>query len=524
MFLIIWLAVASVWAHPFGSTLYGHKTDVRVYPERVEVNYLAEIPTPVLLSELRSFMEGIQRPTVDDQARHTAQMQAELADGLRLLANGERLAWTLRDCEVPSGHGDSRFIAYHVCLTADLPEGARTLNLINGNRPDEDALFSTEVFVDPGVVLDATSQIDVDHHGQITADRSGAWRGDERERELRLSFRVRSDLGVVFHRGVQQTGGNELAPANRALSTAEPDVLQSLIKGELTPKGVWIAIVMALVLGAAHAFSPGHGKALVAAYLLGERRTYRHALILGGIVTATHTISVFALGGVALGLAEVLSPDQILPWMELASGLLVLGVGIQLVRRRVLGRGHDHHHHDHDHSHHHGHGHAHDHDHNHSHHHGHGHAHAHDHDVHGHVTHARHSTSSNAVDSEAAHAAAHASEMAKVSTPRDLVSLGISGGIAPCPSALVLLLTAISFHRIAFGLVLVTVFSFGLALVVMAVGVAVIAVGDRVRNRVSGGFVTRTLPAFSALVVTALGIGLTAAGLNAVRLMMASTG
>ena len=509
MFLIIWLAVASVWAHPFGSTLYGHKTDVRVYPERVEVNYLAEIPTPVLLSELRSFMKDIDRPTGNDQARHTAQMQAELADGLRLLANGERLAWTLRDCEVPSGHGDSRFIAYHVCLTADLPEGARTLNLINGNRPDEDALFSTEVFVDPGVVLDATSQIDVDHHGQITADRSGAWRGDERERELRLSFRVRSDLGVVFHRGVQQTGGNELAPANRALSTAEPDVLQSLIKGELTPKGVWIAIVMALVLGAAHAFSPGHGKALVAAYLLGERRTYRHALILGGIVTATHTISVFALGGVALGLAEVLSPDQILPWMELASGLLVLGVGIQLVRSRVLGRGHDHHH---DHSHDHGHGHG----------HGHGHDHDHDHDVH--ATHARYSPSSNAVDSEAAHAAAHASEMAKVSTPRDLVSLGISGGIAPCPSALVLLLTAISFHRIAFGLVLVTVFSFGLALVVMAVGVAVIAVGDRVRSRVSGGFVTRTLPAFSALVVTALGIGLTAAGLNAVRVMMASTG
>lgn len=494
MFPIIWLAIASAWAHPFGSNLYGHKTDVRVYGDRVEVDYLAEIPTPVLLRELKSYMADIESPVQADQDRHTEQMRTELADGLRLLADGERLPWSRRDCSQTSGHGDSRFIAYHVCVSAELTEGTRTLNLINGNRPDETALFSTEVLVGPAIVLDASSQIDVDHHGQIVADRSGTWRGDERDRELRLSFRVRSDVGAAFQRGIQRPSDTDLVHSNRSLSSAEPDPLLSLVKGDLTPKGVWLALMMALVLGAAHAFSPGHGKALVAAYLLGERKKVRHAVALGGIVTVTHTITVFALGGVALLLSEVMPPEHLLPWMELASGLLVLGVGIHLFRQRVLPlrRENTHEHHEHEHHR--------DHSHDHS--------HEHSHDHHG-------------MD-EAAHAALHAEEMAKVSTPRDVIAMGISGGLAPCPSALVLLLTAISFHRVAFGLVLVAVFSFGLAFVVTAVGVTVVMVGDRLRDRVSSGVFTRTLPAFSAIVITTLGLGLTLAGLDAVRTLWGS--
>ena len=494
MFPILWLAIASAWAHPFGSNLYGHKTDVRVYGDRVEVDYLAEIPTPVLLRELKSFMADIEAPVQADQDRHTEQMRTELSDGLRLLADGERLPWSQRECSETSGHGDSRFIAYHVCVSAELTEGSRTLNLINGNRPDETALFSTEVWVGPAVVLDASSQIDVDHHGQIVADRSGVWLGDERERELRLSFRLRSDVGAAFQRGIQRPGDAGLAHSRRSLSSAEPDPLLSLVKGDLTPKGVWLALIMALVLGAAHAFSPGHGKALVAAYLLGERKKVRHAVALGGIVTVTHTITVFALGGVALLLSEVLPPEHLLPWMELASGLLVLGVGVHLFRQRVLRPRSEHTHEHHSHS---------DHDHDHDHHHDHHHDCDHPHDHHG-------------MD-EAAHAALHAEEMAKVSTPRDVIAMGISGGLAPCPSALVLLLTAISFHRVAFGLVLVAVFSFGLAFVVTAVGVTVVMVGDRIRDRVSDGVFTRTLPAFSAIVITTLGLGLTLAGLDAVR-------
>ena len=261
--------------------------------------------------------------------------------------------------------GDTRFIAYHLRLSAPLTEGATTINLINGNWPEERALFATDVSVGPGVVLDASSQIDVDDDGHITYNRAGAWRGEEDERELRLAFRLRSELSrglAASFRRVVSTSPDGFEDAAAVLSTAEPDVLPSLVKGELTPKTIVVALFLALILGAAHAFSPGHGKALVAAYLLGERRTIRHAIILGAIVTLTHTISVFLLGGLALGLSHVMAPETLLPWMELASGVLVLFVGLQLLRTRLKGRDHSHHHHhDHDHDdHHHGHDHPHD--------------------------------------------------------------------------------------------------------------------------------------------------------------------
>jgi nickel/cobalt exporter len=489
MFPTLWLWIATAFAHPFGSNLYGHKIEVWLEPHRVEVAYLAEVPTPVLLRELKAFLADVESPTMADQDRHTSQMLTELSDGLRLLADGERMSWRRLDVVEASGVGDTRFIAYHLRLEAMLPPDTRTLNLVNGNRPEERALFATDLNVSAGVILDGSSQIDVDEDGHIAVNRAGQWRGEEGERELRVSFRTRGDVGRAVATGFRRiTGGEEgeFSDAASAISTAKPEILPSLVKGELTPRAIAISLFLALILGAAHAFSPGHGKALVAAYLLGERRSIRHALMLGGIVTVTHTITVFVLGGVALVLSEVLAPETLLPWMELVSGLLVLGVGAQLIRTRLKGSG------GHGHEHSHGDAHAHD-------DHPQGDAHAHDahHGAHG-------------------HAAAHAEEMAEAGTPGDLIALGISGGIAPCPSALVLLLTAISFHRIAFGLVLVTVFSLGLALVVSALGVIVILLGDRLRDRVERRWFSQIIPVISAVVITVLGAGLTFVGVKAV--------
>ena len=62
MFLYLWLALLSASAHPFGSKLYGHKTEVRLSAESVDVTYMLEIPTPVLLAELREFWPILMRP------------------------------------------------------------------------------------------------------------------------------------------------------------------------------------------------------------------------------------------------------------------------------------------------------------------------------------------------------------------------------------------------------------------------------------------------------------------------------
>ena len=127
--------------------------------------------------------------------------------------------------------------------------------------------------------------------------------------------------------------------------------------------------MIAAFWGAAHALTPGHGKALVAAYLVGTKGTPRHAVLLGGTVTIAHTAGVFAIGIVTLALSQFILPERLYPWLTLASGLLVVAVGASVLRQRLRWRRrpgtrsrHDHDHGEHGHSHdHHGHGHHHHH-------------------------------------------------------------------------------------------------------------------------------------------------------------------
>ncbi len=223
---------------------------------------------------------------------------------------------------------------------------------------------------------------------------------------------------------------------------------------------VLASLAAALFWGAAHALSPGHGKTIVTAYLVGRRGTPRDAAILGGIVTVTHTIGVFALGLVTLALSQFVVPDRLYPWLDVAAGVSVVLVGAAVLRARLRDwrherahrRGHHHHHHDH--------------------HHGHDHA-------------------------------------EPGSGLRGLLAVGVSGGILPCPSALVVLLAAISLHRLAFGLVLIVAFSLGLALSITAVGLAAVLARSAFAHRSFDGLLIRLLPAVSAAVILVAGIAMT---------------
>ncbi|HKG44882.1 MAG TPA: sulfite exporter TauE/SafE family protein [Gaiellaceae bacterium] len=206
----------------------------------------------------------------------------------------------------------------------------------------------------------------------------------------------------------------------------------------------------ALFWGAAHALSPGHGKTIVTAYLVGSRGTPKHAALLGLIVTITHTIGVFTLGLVTLALSQFIVPDRLYPWLNLASGLLVVGIGASVFygrwrHRRAHAYGHDHHH-------------------------------------------------------------EHGEPGAGF---RSLLAVGISGGLLPCPSALVVLLAAISLHRVAFGLLLILAFSAGLALTITAVGCAAVLARSAFRRVSFDGRLVRLLPAASALVILAAGLAMT---------------
>ena len=199
--------------------------------------------------------------------------------------------------------------------------------------------------------------------------------------------------------------------------------------------GLLIVFLLAAAFGwgALHALSPGHGKTMVAGYLVGARGTPRHAAILGLTVTATHTVAVFALGLVTLAASQYILPEQLYPWLGVLSGLLVVGIGLTVMRSRFrrwrwrcAARPAD-----------------------------------------GGARPRPRATGTTTATTTTHHPDGPI-------TMRSLIGLGVSGGIVPCPSALVVLIAAISQHRVGLGMVLILAFSLGLAATLTAVGLAVI--------------------------------------------------
>ncbi len=275
-----------------------------------------------------------------------------------------------------------------------------------------------------------------------------------------------------------------------------------------------LALLAAAVLGALHAFSPGHGKTIVGAYLIGSRGTPRHALFLGVTVTITHTLGVFALGFATLLASRFIVPERLFPILSLISGLLVLGMGIVLLtqrRRRVRAarpgsrrqyrhldlaatatmmplsraatpngaaqrRGMAF-------------------------------SNRHYHDI-GHVHDGHHHRSAGALSHShggAVHSHAPPGAGGARITWRSLLALGISGGLVPCPSALVLLLATVALNKTAYGLLLVLAFSVGLAATLTVVGLAFLYGRDRIGRPRAGARWPHWLPVASAAAITLVG-------------------
>jgi ABC-type nickel/cobalt efflux system permease component RcnA len=255
---------------------------------------------------------------------------------------------------------------------------------------------------------------------------------------------------------------------------------------------------VALVLGGLHAIAPGHGKTLMAAYVVGRRGTTREVVAIGLTVAATHTGGVLALGSV-IWLSQAVAPDRVLPWLTVASGVLLAACGLGLLYRRVvLGRtGHSHLrlpglHGVPDHSHHHGH--AHDHHHGHDHDHGHHHEHHHDHE----------------------HPHHHHGEEPPPLRKAWLVLMGVAGGLVPTPSALVVLLGAVALHRTWFGVVLVGLYGLGMAAALMGAGLLLVRLQRWLERhwyeRPRAALALRYLPSITALLLVGGGLSIVLRG------------
>jgi ABC-type nickel/cobalt efflux system permease component RcnA len=331
-------------------------------------------------------------------------------------------------------------------------------------------------------------------------------------------------LGVNMITPVSQNSAVNTSQSSLSLAGNRSDAFTQLITiPKLTVPAVLVALLISFAWGALHALTPGHGKTIVGAYLVGSRGTVKHAVYLGLTTTITHTLGVFALGLATLFAARYIVPEKLFPWMSLLSGIFVIGIGLSLFMERFRASGlavkaarffktkvsstpkyafsevgvssqthrfvqgrvaHDHPHpHEHGHSHH-----THDHDHHHSHTHSQGHA------EHSHVP-------------------------PETITWRSLLALGVSGGLLPCPSALVVMLGAVALNKIGFGLILVLAFSLGLAGALTAIGLLFIYAGKLFERFPVSGKIINALPVFSALFVSAIGVGIMLKALTEIRVV-----
>jgi ABC-type nickel/cobalt efflux system permease component RcnA len=439
--LLVGLSAApAAFAHPLGNFTTNRYSELDISGNRVYLVYVVD------LAEIPSFqLQG-----------RVAELGAAIPGRLTLTADGRRLPFRplSRKVTFPKGAGGLKTTRLEAVLAARLPD-RDTVRLAYRDSNFPGRIGWKEVVVrarDGARLLSSTAPARSISGGLRTyptglldspLDVSGA------------AVQVTPGETAGTPRALDSRG--EVGAPARVDSQSESGFAKLITEDDLSVGVVLIAIAIALFWGAAHALTPGHGKAIGAAYLVGTRGKARHAFLLGGIVTVTHTIGVFALGLVTLALSEFLVPEQLYPWLNLVSALLVVGVGVAVLRSRYR--------------------------HARAHHHGHHHHHQHNH------------------------------ERDERDGLRGLLAVGVSGGILPCPTALVVLLAAISLQRVSYGLLLILAFSLGLASVVTAIGlVAVSAKRAFARMRLDGRLV-RALPAVSALVVLALGVAMTARAL-----------
>ncbi len=487
------IAPATAGAHPLGNFTINRSAELELSGNRLYVSYvldLAEIPT------FQDRQAGIGQ----------AVYLRRIVRGLRVAVGGRSVSLTpvAQRLAHPHGQGGLKTTRFEVILAGPTLRGSELVRL-------DDETFAgrigwKEVVIRAGhggSVVSATAP---------TTSRSDFLRSYPRDL-------LRSPLDVTSASATLSAAGSPgPAPELSSQSSLQaPDRVSDhgftrlISRGRLSLGIVLLSLLIATFWGAVHALTPGHGKALVAGYLVGTRGRPRDAVLLGATVTVTHTAGVFALGLVTLLLSQFIVPDRLYPWLTLVSGLLVVGVGLSVFVQRLRGGGwHDHQHHD-DAD-----GHGHDHANGHVHHDGHQHHHHHHHhggfelgvlQMHG-------GTAALAGAPPLRIEAARRDDDAL--TSRGILGVGVAAGILPCPSALVVLLSAIALHRVGFGIVLILAFSLGLAATITGIGlVAVLA--RRAFSRVSfEGRLVRILPAVSALVILCVGVVLTAKAIRGV--------
>ena len=520
---LLLLLAAPAAAHPLPNLRYDRTVAVRLSPTGVKVTYTLDV------SWFTMHLDGSRLLTPDDIARldktprgyataYVKRLAPEIAGTLLAKADGKPLVFRVEKIDIdPGEHLQVRFV-----LRTDWPPGPKRRafafedETFEGKPGVMNLTLDREGGPDTGVDL-----VEVDEPPVGLRNRPSIDLKPEEAAKLRKASAVvelpkaidppgaknpEAKNPGAKNPGAKNPGAKNPGAKNPGADTpgspkAEPTVtvnegdrpslmadlfrrgLPALFDSSL---GAGVLLLAAFLFGAAHAFTPGHGKTLVAAYLVGERGTVSHALILAAATTVAHTGSVI---GVAVVLWTVYGnnvPGSTQGVLQFAGGFLVAGVGLWLLLRRLTGKADHfhlfagHHHHHGDGGHHHPHG-PHDHDHGHDHHH------------HG-----------------------PSPEGAKTTAGwMRLLLMGLGGGIVPCWDAVLLLIAATSLNRVGFAVPLLIAFSAGLGAVLVLLGVGVVYAHRAGATRFKESRWFQLLPMVSAVLLVAVGFWLCQEGLRA---------
>ncbi len=476
--------VASVAAHPLGNFSVNQYSRLEVEKTKIKIRQvldIAEIPTFQLQGEIDTDKNGTL--SAEELNAYAERLTPEHLANLSLTVNDQptQIRAESKNVSLQTGAGNLPTLRIEWNLVSDPGNLSDTNQVKFENKNYAERIGWNEI------VLTRVGSVNIfnsNAFGSAITDELKAYPQENLNAPL-------AERTAQFSFSTNSTPENSRILQNRdghASVAVQKDRLAELIAvPEITPAIALFGLLLAFGLGAMHAMSPGHGKTVVGAYLVGSRGTVKHAAFLGLTVTITHTLGVFALGLITLFASNYILPEKLMPFLTFVSGLLVLYIGLTMFKTRLFSAlgwekaGHHAHGED---------GHSHDEHHHAEHSHSHVHPSAADSDNFTH-THGRHT---------------HSHLPPEEISWKSLLALGISGGLLPCPSALVLMLSAISLGRVGYGLILTLVFSFGLAATLTGVGLLFLYIGKVFGgSKIGQSRIFKTLPVASAFVIACVG-------------------